>query len=649
MEKADLIIKIKNVGTKRAKEFLELGIETINDLLHYFPKNYKSREIVKKIEDVSENETVNLLGYVTNISNYYKGKISITSIKIKDNTGSIDAIFFGMPYISRNLSKNTIYLFSGKTSYIGKKLVLSNPEYEKETDSIDEILPIYKFHSQKIIRKIVKTALNEIEQINFQKSLPKILKKNIELIDIKTAFKNIHFPKNLEILELARRYFATEEILKLQISLYELRKKIKKPSNINIKNYDISKLKIPFSLTNSQKNVLREIIKDISSKSVMYRLLQGDVGSGKTIISIILSYIFANSDYQVAVMVPTSILANQHFQSFFELLSPLGIEIAILTGNTKNKKELLEKIRTSQIKIVIGTHALFSENVKFENLGLVITDEQHRFGVSQREALEKKGNNPHVLVMSATPIPRSLALVIYGDMDISIIDEVPKNRQKISTYAVTSSYRYRLWNFIKKEIEQGHKVYIVCPIIDKSENMESVLDYKENIVKYYKKQKEDISDKIDIIHGKMNEDEKEKIMNSFIYGDLSILISTTVIEVGINSPKATLIIIEDAHRFGISQLHQLRGRVGRSSLKSYCVLVSDVQNKESKERIRAMTKNSDGFELSKIDLKIRGPGDFFGDKQHGFLNFKMFDLQKDMDIIKVINENIEEIYKIYKN
>lgn len=635
MNLQDNINIIKGVGPSREKELNSLGVFTVEDLLYFFPKSYKSRETVKKIDDLQVGDIIAIVGVVVGKNTFTRGTRTITKIVIKDDTEKIEAIFFNQPYLYNSILYDTSYMFSGKVVEVNGELILSNPEYEKEKDVKDDILPLYKFSSQKILRKIMKNLLEEIQLSNLEEHsyIPDFILYDLNINSSRKSFSDIHFPKNIKCLELAQKYFSIEELFVLQLALSALRKNIKKDSPVIIKETNVTDIinLLEFKLTKSQEHVIEEIKNDMQTGKVMYRLLQGDVGSGKTIVAAIAAYIAVKNGYQVAVMVPTSILASQHAESFFQILEPLGIKVELLTSTIKGKNRILDRILVGRTQVIIATHAAISESTIFNNLGLVITDEQHRFGVGQREALEQKGDLPHVLIMSATPIPRSLALILYGDLDISTIEQLPEGRQAIETYTVKTSYRHRIWNFIEDQADKNNQSYIVCPAID-SESITSVYAYVEELSNFYKSKNSLISKKIAIIHGKLKDDEKAYIMNQFKTGEKMILVATTVVEVGINLPTATVMVIEEAHRFGLSQLHQLRGRVGRSSLKSYCVLVSDTNNKLSKARLKAMVDNNDGFSLSSMDLELRGPGDFFGFAQSGFFNLNFSNL--DINIIK---------------
>lgn len=569
--------------------------------------------------------------------NIYINSLSITKIKIKDKTGILNIVWYNQKYLKNYFKKNIEYIFTGKISYKFNTIQLESPEYEVyEPDlmlSNGKIVPKYTMGnrmSQKIIRSIIKFALDNLED-GFTEFLPCIILKKYKLCSIDYAIENIHFPKTYDAFILARKRLVFEEVFLMQLMLLNL-KKIKKLVSsiklIDLNIYDIYS-KIPFILTDAQNKVINEILYDIKKGISLNRLVQGDVGSGKTIIAIVIAYLFVKNEYQVILMVPTEVLAKQHFLEFKNIL--LNFNISLLTGSTnKKEKELIYKdIKSGKTKIIIGTHALIQDKVEYNKVGLVITDEQHRFGVKQREALFNKGEVPHVLIMTATPIPRTLAITLYGDVDISTIDELPPLRKKIDTYSVNSSYRKRIYNFIEKEIDNGRQCYIICPMVEDSEvlEVESVIDYAEKL-------KQMVSCRVKFLHGKLKVSEKQDIMDRFINGEIDIIVSTTVIEVGINVPNANVIVIENAERFGLSQLHQLRGRVGRGEYQSYCILISDSKSKVSKKRLEAMISTIDGFALSELDLKLRGPGDFFGTNQHGLPAFKIANAYKDMNIVK---------------
>ena len=597
------INKLNGIGKNRESILNEAGITTAEELLYSFPRTYKDRSYIINIDEI-EGEWVTVKANVISIG----GTNKFTAVKIKDKTSHMTVMFFGQTYIKKAFTVGSEYIFFGRLSFYKNKPMIVNPDFEVYTEELDKILPVYKTKlGQKIFRKIIKQALYLVDFEDEEK---------------KRAFEYIHFPKNMDELKIAHNYFIKEELTRFYHSLTELKRD---KSFIIMENTEVN-LDIPFELTNSQKNVLEEIKQDISTKH-MNRLIQGDVGSGKTIVAITSAAIVKNNGYQTAIIAPTEILAHQlydNFKYFFE-------DALILTGSSKKKLLIKNQIKEGA-KIVIGTHSLLSEDVIFKNLALVIIDEQHRFGVEQREALINKGDT-HVLMMSATPIPRSLAMIIYADMDISKINEKPKGRQEIRTDVVTPNYRERIYNFFLKEIKLGRQVYVVCPAID-SEHTESVTEYAKNLKEFFKNENLNIG----ILHGSLKDEEKAKIMLNFKENKINILVSTTVIEVGVNVPNASIMLIEDAKRFGLSGLHQLRGRVGRGEHPSYCILIGEKSN----DRLRAIANSTDGFEIAEKDLNLRGPGDFFGAAQHGMFNFKIADLYRDLDILKQIKEEVQK-------
>ncbi len=650
----DDIEQINNVGTQRANKLHQLGIYKIYDIIEYFPRDYNDRTNILEIKNLIENEentfTAIIASTPENIN--IKNKI-MTKVKLKDSTGTITGIWYNQVYLKNTFRIGEEYLFSGKVTKNYNKLEIINPEYEKidnkELLSGGRIVPIYsstyKF-SQKMIRTIIKNVLDEVYN-EIEEFMPDYIQKEYKLIDRVSAIQNIHFPSDNQMFFSSRYRLVFEELFLLQLGLT----RIKLVNSNSKKGVVIEKVNeeqdlinsLPFKLTNAQINALDEIKKDLLSGNSMNRLIQGDVGSGKTIVALLASYIVVKNGYQVAMMVPTEVLAQQHYESFNNYLSDLGINIALLTGSItkKQKTAILEDLQSGKINIVLGTHAIIQENVLFNNLGLVITDEQHRFGVAQRAKLSSKGDNPHTLVMTATPIPRTLALILYGDLDITIIDELPPGRQKIDTFSVGTSYYERIYEFIKKEIAQGRQAYIICPMVEESEKLEDL----KSVIEYTEKLKEKVFNNytIEFVHGKLKSKEKQIIMDRFIKGETDILVATTVIEVGINVPNASIMVIENSDRFGLAQLHQLRGRVGRGTYKSYCILVTDSKNKVTLERMKIMQTSNDGFELSQVDLDLRGPGDFFGTRQHGLPEMKIANLYKDVSILKTVQEAVNKL------
>lgn len=641
---------LKGVGPKIAKYLSSLGINTVKDALFYFPRDYEDRTNIKPISKLENDEMASVIVEVAQIFPSKKTKTGKTLNKIlfKNETGFISGIWFNQPYIKNNFKIGEKVLLYGKVSKQFGEITLVDPQYEKDYEETQGINPIYSINknlTQKIMRKIIKQALNFIDQ-EVEELLPESLRKIYDLLDIKNAIINIHFPKDKNMLKLAKRRLKFEELLIIQLGLFELKKKYSSSttsySMAVSKELKALKEKLPFELTEAQRKVIREILIDMKKNTPMNRLLQGDVGSGKTIISVIALFNCAMNGYQGVLMAPTEILAEQHYNTILELLKDWNINIALLVGSTskKQKEEIIRKISQGEISIVIGTHALLQENVEFKNLALVITDEQHRFGVRQRATLINKGHNPHVLVMTATPIPRTLALFMYGDMDISVIDQLPPGRQKVETYFVRPNMREKVYDFVKKEIEKGRQAYVICPLVEESEKLEaeSVIEMAENLKNNFLKY-----NKIGILHGKMSASEKDEIMKKFKNNEIQVLVSTTVVEVGVNVPNATIIVIENADRFGLAQLHQLRGRVGRGNYKSYCILVADAKTDDAIERMKIMTKTNSGFEIAEKDLELRGTGEFFGTRQHGLPELKVANLFKDIDILMQTKEVAREL------
>lgn len=647
----DSISVVKNIGDTRTKQLNKMGIETVEDLMEYFPRDYKDRTEVISISEIKEGDTVNIRARVqvkpelSRIRN-----LTIVKARLGDSSGIIEAVWFNQPYIRNSLAVGKEYIFTGKTVKKYGRLQIESPVFEiynEDSLNVGRIVPVYtlpKKMSQKTFRQAVSSVINDVEITEF---LPNDILKEYNLCSRDHAIKNIHFPKNDNNFFAARNRLVFEELLLLQLRLLQLKGNVtNKKSTVEILDYNTSVIrnKLGFKLTDAQENVLNEIISDLKSGYVMNRLIQGDVGSGKTAVAMIASQIVINNGYQAVLMAPTDVLANQHYKSFSEVFD----DCVLLTSSMKKKEKdkVYNAIAHGSAKMIIGTHALIQDKVEYFNPGLVITDEQHRFGVNQREKLLEKGDNPHIMVMTATPIPRTLALILYGDLDISIIDKLPPGRQKVDTFAVDHTYYERLYNFIKKECGKGRQTYVICPMIEENDKMElrSVLAYTEEL-----KNEKLTGLRTECIHGKMKNDEKQFIMDEFAKGNIDVLVSTTVIEVGINVPNATLMIIENAERFGLSALHQLRGRVGRGGEKSYCVLVSDAKSKVAKERLKIMCKTNDGFVISEKDLTLRGPGDFFGTRQHGLPEMKIANLYKDTDILKKVQKCAISLYNSDKN
>ena len=645
---------IKGVGPNRAVLLNKLGIFTLGDLITYYPRDYEDRSKPKKICDVVNGEEVLVQGIVQSklVESRIRKGLTLYRTKIADDTGFMEIVWYNQSYLKNQIKQGQVYNFFGKVSLKYNKKEMNSPVFDidTKTKNTGKIVPLYPLTyslSQNVLRGIIENGIKEIEG-QLPETLPEYILKNYSLYDINTAIKQIHFPDNFEKYELARKRLAFEELLIMQLALLTLKKSYTHQEkgivfDKNIKMADLID-NLPFKLTKAQLRVLEEIDNDMESEKPMNRLLQGDVGSGKTIVSIISAYKAVKSGYQVAIMAPTAILASQHLESFTQILGEYGIKCELLISNItkKRKEEMLERLKNGEIDVIIGTHALLEENVVFKNLGLVVTDEQHRFGVKQRGTIVAKGNNPDTLVMTATPIPRTLALILYADLDISIIDELPPNRQKIDTFAVTKRLEERVNNFVKKQIDEGRQAYIVCPLVEENEeiNAQSVLElaerYKNEVFADYK---------VEYLHGKMKPKEKDEIMEKFKKGEIDILISTTVIEVGVNVPNASIMIVENAERFGLAQLHQLRGRVGRGEYKSYCILKYQGNSDIIRQRMSIMQETNDGFKISEKDLELRGSGEFFGTKQHGLPEFKIANIFQDMPMLKNIQSIASDILK----
>ena len=655
---------IKGVGPARVKLLNKLGIHTLNDVINYYPRTYEDRSKTKKLSDVYDGEEILIIAKVITklvVRKIRKG-LTIYKVIVSDNSNNCEITWYNQEYIKEKIRQGNTYKFYGKVSNKYGKLEMNTPIVEdiNVSKNTGKIVPIYSLTNnltQNVLRAIVENAIKEISG-RIVETLPDYILKEYNLCNLEYAIKKIHFPNNFSEYNIAQKRLAFEEIMIMQLLLMKLKKNYNNELNgiqfdKNIKMSDVIN-DLPYKLTKAQLRVLEEIDSDMESKKCMNRLLQGDVGSGKTVVSIIASYKAVKSGMQVAIMAPTAILASQHLEEFNKILSKYDIKCELLISSItkKNKNEILEKLKNGEIDIIIGTHALLEENVVFNKLGLVVTDEQHRFGVKQREKIISKGTNPDTIVMTATPIPRTLALILYADLDISIIDELPPNRKKIDTFAVTKSLENRVNNFIKKQINEGRQVYVVCPLVEESEeiNAKSVLElaekYKNEIFKDYK---------VEYLHGKMKAKEKDEIMEEFKKGNIDILISTTVIEVGVNVPNASIMVVENAERFGLAQLHQLRGRVGRGEYKSYCILKYQGNSDVIRQRMKIMQDTNDGFVISEKDLELRGSGEFFGTKQHGLPEFKIANIYQDMEMlksiqsiaIKILNEDPE--LKLEKN
>ena len=643
---------IKGVGPNRATLLNKLGIFNLKDLITYFPREHEDRGKAKGIAELEDGEEALICAYPVARMNEIKirGNLTLCKLIVRDETGTCQITWYNQSYLKNTFKPNERYKFFGKVSKKYGKIEMQSPVYELEGSNRNtgKIIPIYPLTynlSQNTIRKIIESGLSEIDH-KLEETLPKYLLEKYNLYDYNTAIKQIHFPDNFANFNLAKKRLVFEELFSMQLALLSLKNKyeIKKPGIEFSKDAKMSDVinTLPFKPTKAQLRVLEEIDKDMESSKPMNRLLQGDVGSGKTVVALIAAYKAVKSGYQAVIMAPTAILAAQHLETFEDILKNSGIKCELLiSGISKKKKtELLERLENGDIDILIGTHAVLEENVKFNKLGLVVTDEQHRFGVRQRSVIVEKGNNPDVLVMTATPIPRTLALILYGDLDISIIDELPPNRKKIETYAVTKGMEERVNNFIVKNIQEGRQCYVVCPLVEENEEIDA-----KSVMEIYESYKKQIFPnlRVEYLHGKMKQKEKDAIMDEFKNGKIDILISTTVIEVGVNVPNSNIMIIENAERFGLAQLHQLRGRVGRGEHQSYCILKYQGNSQIIRERMKVISSTNDGFVISEKDLELRGSGEFFGTKQHGIPEFKIANLFEDIAILKQVQGIAMEI------
>ena len=639
------IQNLKGIGEKRAELFAKKGIKTVGDLLYFFPRTHEDRSVIKPISKCVEGETVCICAtvYQDPQDRYVRRIMLITSMLVFDDSGMINIVWYNNKYVKNNLRAGEKYIFFGTVSKNKQgRLQMATPVYEKcgnerFTGKIVPVYPLTANLSQKMVQSAMEEAFNEAGEI--QEYLPEDIRNKYMMAEINFAMRNVHFPADFESYNIARRRFVFEEFLILQIALNE-----RKDKNAYTKGVVFSDVKcvreltdnMPFDLTGAQKRTINEICKDCKSGKQMNRLVQGDVGSGKTAVAAAAIFMAIKNGCQAAMMAPTEILAVQHYEYLSNLFEPFGISVVLLTGGirAKEKREALEKIASGDADVVVGTHALIRENVEFKKLGLVVADEQHRFGVEQRAKLMAKGENPHMLIMSATPIPRTRAVILYGDLEISIIDELPPGRKPVKTYSVAGEMRNRIYNFVADNVRKGMQAYIVCPLVEETEKSDL-----ENAEELKKKLSQAFSDiKVGLMHGKMKAKDKDEIMSAFVTGDVDVLVSTTVIEVGVNVPNANIMVVENADRFGLSQLHQLRGRVGRGGEQAYCILITDVENEITQKRMETMCASNDGFYISEQDLTLRGPGDFYGTRQHGLPEMKKANLFEDKDILKISQE-----------
>lgn len=646
--------ELKGVGEKTEKLFQKIGITTAEELLRYYPRTYDIYEEPVEIASAEEDKTVSIRAtiatgiYINQIRN-----LQVLTTTVADASGRLPVAWFNAPYLRGTLKKGSVFILRGKIIRKKGRPQMEHPEiftpaaYEEIIHSMQPVYGLTKGLSNKMITKLVHQILDT--RPLHGEYLPEEIRERYQLADANYAIRTVHFPKNMQELLTARKRLVFDEFLLFVLAIQLLKEKTEEaPNTFPMKPVWTTEEIIeglPYDLTGAQKNVWHEIERDLSGHKLMSRLVQGDVGSGKTVIAFLAMVLSAENGFQSALMVPTEVLANQHYEGFLRLMEEQNIASChpvLLTGSTtaRQKREIYQKIADGEVNVIIGTHALIQERVEYKNLGLVITDEQHRFGVRQREALTTRGNPPHVLVMSATPIPRTLAIILYGDLDISIIDELPAKRLPIKNCVVGTSYRPKAYSFIEKQVQMGRQAYVICPMVEESEGLEA-----ENVTDYARKLQEILPGeiKVEILHGKMKPKEKNRIMEAFASGEIQVLVSTTVVEVGVNVPNATVMMVENAERFGLAQLHQLRGRVGRGEHQSYCIFIQGNNEENTSKRLKILNESNDGFYIAGEDLKLRGPGDLFGIRQSGLMEFKIGDIYNDAGILKNASEAAGEI------
>ena len=646
MNISDDIITLKGIGEKAKAELNKCGVFTIYDLLLYFPRTYENIERVKSLDEVEEGEKVVLMGRLKSLNQRKSGYKTITHGVLEGDGGTFEVYWFNVTYIRNVYKVGNTYLLMGKVKLLRGKVTLSNPTIFKGEDNRKNIMPVYPLKGSLKNSYMIKTIKGLLETVSIEENLPERIIKKFKFCSLDEALRNIHFPENSTLLKEATRRLKFQELFSYSLKVLMLKDYInnnKKGIKFTITK-ELSDLKeqLPFQLTSAQSRAVREILKDEKKETAMNRLLQGDVGSGKTVVAAIAVFNVVINGYQGCVMAPTEILATQHYEEFKKLFERFNLNIELLVGSRtlKEKRDIKERLYNGKIDILIGTHALIEDDVEFKNLGIIVADEQHRFGVAQRNKLYSKENKADILVMTATPIPRTLSLYIYGDLDVSVIDELPPGRKKIDTKFVDSNRKYKVYEFLKKQLEEGRQGYVVCPLIEDDDGSDLT-----SVEKLYKELKEDYfkEESIEILHGKMKPKEKDEIMNRFKNKEIKILISTTVIEVGINVPNSNVMIIENCERFGLSQLHQLRGRVGRGEHKSYCFLVGNCKSEKTRRRMAIMEESNDGFYISQEDLKLRGTGDLFGFRQSGEDGLILSDIFEDFDLLRDANNEAKAL------
>ena len=650
------ITVIGGIGEKTADKFRQAGIYTLGDLLDYYPRAYDHFDPPVPVNKAADGMTAAICGFVMHsVTVRYAGKYAIASTVIHDrDKNEISVTWFNMPYLKSVLKPGTWHVFRGVIKEKGKKLTLSQPriytpeEYEELSKNLQPVYPLTGALKAPALRRAIKKAF-DLADIK-EDFLPESVRIRWKLESFDEALFQIHFPADMEHCIKARRRIVFDEFLIFILALKQLKSSGERARAAaplpESSQADRTADALPYELTNAQKRVWETVRREMKDGCLMSRLIQGDVGSGKTIIAFLALILASENGAQGALMVPTEVLARQHYEAFLSLqqMSGLNIGTVLLTGSVpeREKKEIRRKIKDGTIQVVIGTHALFQEKVEYKSLALVITDEQHRFGVRQRETLSEKGERPHILVMSATPIPRTLAVILYGDLDVSVIDELPAQRLPVKNCVVDTGWRGKAYAFIKKEVQSGHQAYVICPMVEESEMIEA-----ENVTDYALTLREQLGDgiSVEILHGKMKSTEKNEIMERFVSGKTDVLVSTTVVEVGVNVPNATVMMIEDAQRFGLAQLHQLRGRVGRSDKQSYCIMIDTSGSGSAHERLKIMNESNDGFKIAEKDLQLRGPGDLFGIRQSGLIEFRMGDIFTDASVLQEANQAAEDIYR----
>ena len=654
MKETAKISSLKGIGEKTEKVFQKAGIYTVGDLIRYFPRGYDVYEEPVPISELEEGKTMTVTGSIYGrIQVGGNPKMQITTVYLKDITGTLKVIWFRMPFLRNTLAKAGVITLRGRVIRKRDGLVMEHPElfcpsskYDSKIDTLQPIYPLVTGLTNHAVMKAVKQVLEDCDIGDG--ILPENIVEQYQLPDYRQAIQGIHFPKDKEEFYRARKRLVFEEFLLFILSLRMLKERDERVLNSYCfreqPQIEAFIKKLPYELTNAQKTVWREIQNDMAGIHVMSRLVQGDVGSGKTIVALLAMMHAGLNGYQAAMMAPTEVLARQHFENIGQMLEeydvPLKVELLTGSMTAKQKREAYERIASGEVQLIVGTHALIQEKVVYQNLALVVTDEQHRFGVKQRETLANKGTSPHILVMSATPIPRTLAIILYGDLDISVIHELPKNRLPIKNCVVDTGYRNTAYRFMKNQISEGRQCYVICPMVEESETLEveNVTDYTRNLQEIL-----GADVRVQCLHGKMKQAQKDEIMEAFSKNEIQVLVSTTVIEVGIDVPNSTVMLIENAERFGLAQLHQLRGRVGRGKYQSYCIFMSASKSKETKERLDILNKSNDGFFIASEDLRLRGPGDLFGIRQSGLLDFKLGDVFQDSMVLQKASEAANQI------